>query len=102
MNDIQKKELEAGWIKLGDIPVIEDEDSALITDEDFSFKFGTTTVFFIKGTGQLEIWHWFDDLGFSVGNRMNGLDPWKIIDRNSKKEFLDVFEEDYNNYNYDY
>jgi hypothetical protein len=101
MNDIQKKELEEAWKKLGDIPVIEEGDKDLlihlVTDEDFSFFYSNVgTISFPKGTDQLEIWHWFDDLGFSVGNRMNGLDPWSKLVRSEKhipeEKLLEILE----------
>lgn len=85
MNNIQKKELELAWEKLGNIPVIEDENSCLITDEDFEFfssNIGTIT--FSKGTDREEIWHWFDEQGFNVGNKMNGLDPWSNVNVDTK------------------
>jgi hypothetical protein len=100
MNNIQKKELEDAWKKLGDIPVIEEGDRDLgihlVTDESFSFEFSGQTIIFPKGTDQLEIWYWFDDLGFSVGNEMNGLDPWKPRPNNKKWcNGDDYTEEDY-------
>jgi hypothetical protein len=90
MNDIQKKELEAGWIKLGDIPVIE-EMGCSVTDEDFSFQYNNRTVNFPPGTDREDIWHWFDDLGFSVGNRMNGLDPWINVTEPTNRELVAIF-----------
>ena len=63
-----KEALEKGWQKLTDIPV------------DFLERivqpFECMGRFFRTGTSRYEIWSWFDSMGFFVGNRMNGINPF--------------------------
>ncbi len=63
-----KAALEAGWQKLTDVPIDD--------DENINAHFECMGRNFPKGTPRLEIWFWFDSMGFFAANRMNGINPF--------------------------
>ena len=63
-----KEALEKGWQKLTDIPIDE--------QENIDRPFECMGRFFPTGTPRFDIWGWFDTMGFFVGNRMNGINPF--------------------------
>jgi hypothetical protein len=72
-----KVKLEAGWVTLSNIPIDRDEKlEEMVVCMDRNFP---------AGTPRVDVWAWFETMGFWPNNRMNGINPFYYYGTNPDK-----------------